>query len=296
MGHVSAVADRFPGPSKALKVLMWVLFVILLMGLYGDWTLYGLGWLRPLWRTPIVGGMVGLPLYIVTMIPAAVFYAGQTAFFVLWCVGLVLCVFLWVVSQRGWIARAISFVPLVLLVIAPFAIPAIYGTYSSLEIFEPPPGYEVNWLTRPESSLAGAIRRAQHGIEDLYQGSCEYRLLGWSGDNKLYYSKGDGYPNCIYGDGNILWLYDPVSGNAPERIRRLPDGFTSSATVLRGPRHPDEAKMKAEAEDPSSVGIIAWPDRLVEESTSPDGTMKAAVIQDFSAYLYEVVVMRRAAP
>ena len=294
MGHVSAVADRFPGPSKALKVLMWVLFVTLLMGLYGDWILYGLGWLGPLWRTPIVGGMVGLPLYIVTMIPAAVFYAGQTPFYVLWCVGLVLCVFLWIVSQRGWIARAISFVPLVLLVIAPFAIPAIYGTYSSLDIFEPPPGYEVNWLTRPESSLAGAIRRAQHEIEDLYQGSCEYRLLGWSGDNKLYYSKGDGYPNCIYGDGNILWLYDPVSGNAPERIRRLPDGFTSSSTVSRGPRHPDEAEMKAK--NPRFIEFSAWPDRLVEESTSPDGTMKAVVIQDFSAYLYEVVVMRRGAP
>lgn len=293
MSHVSATGNRFPGPSKSLKVLMWVLFVNLLMGLYGDWVLYGLGWLWPLWRTPIVGAVVGIPLYMVTMFPAAVFYAGQTPFFVLWSVGLALCVFLWIVSQRGWIARAISSVPLALLVIAPFTVPAIYGTYSSLETFEPPPGYEVNWLTRPESSLAGAIRRAQFEIEDLYV-SCEYRLLGWSGDNKLYYSRGDGAPNCIYGDGNPLWLYDPVSGNEPERIKRLPDGFTSSSTVLRGPRHPDEAEMKAN--NPNFGEIIAWPDRLVEESTSPDGTMTAAVIQDFSAYHYEVIVMRRADP
>ena len=293
MSHVTAVVDRMPGPSKALKVLMWVLFVALLLGLYGNWLLYDLGWLRPLWRTPIVGGVVGLPLYIFTIVPASVFYAGQTPFLVLWCVGLALSVLLWIISQRGWIARAVSFVPLVLLVIAPFAIPAIYGTYSSLEIFEPPPGYEVNWLTRPESSLAGAIRRGLSEMDDI-RGSCEYRLLGWSGDNKLYYSKGDGYPNCIYGDGNILWLYDPVSGNAPGRIKRLPDGFTSSATVLRGPRHPDEAEMKAE--NPNFVEFSAWKNRLVEESTSPDGTMKAAVIQDFSAYLYEVIVLRRADP
>ena len=294
MSQVTTIGIRFPGPSKFLKVLMWILFVTLLMGLYGDWILYGLDWLWPLWRTPIVGGAVGLPLYIVTMIPAAVFYAGQTPFYILWCIGLALCIVLWFVSQRGWIARAISFVPLVLLVIAPFAIPAIYGTYNSLETFEPPPGNEVNWVTRPESSLAGAIRRAQSEIEDLYQGSCEYRLLGWSGDNKLYYSQGDGYPNCTYGDGNTLWLYDPVTGNAPERIKRLPAGFISSSTFSRGPRHPDEAEMKAK--NPNFVEFSAWPDRLVEESTSPDGTMKAVVIQDFSAYHYEVIVMRRTDP
>ena len=293
MSHISAIGNRFPGPSKSLKVLMWVLFVTLLMGLYGDWILFGLGWLWPLWRTPIVGAVVGLPLYIVNIFPATVFYSGQTPFLVLWCVGLALSIFLWIVSQRGWIARSTSFMPLVLLVIAPFAIPAIYGTYNSLETFEPPPEYEVHWLTRPESPLAGAIRRAQSEIEDLY-GSCEYRLLGWSGDNKLYYSKGDGYPNCIYGDGNTLWLYDLVTGNEPGRIRRLPDDFTPSSTVLRGPRHPDEAEMQAK--NPSFVEFSAWPDRLVEESTSPDGTMKAVVIQDFSAYHYEVIVMRRADP
>ncbi len=293
MSHVTAVVDRMPGPSKALKVLMWVLFVALLLGLYGNWLLYDLGWLRPLWRTPIVGGVVGLPLYVFTIIPASVFYTGQTPFLVLWCVGLALSVFLWIISQRGWIARAVSSVPLVLLVIAPYAIQEIYGTYSSLETFESPPGYEVNWLTRPESSLAGAIRRGLSEMDDI-RGSCEYRLLGWSRDNKLYYSKGEGYPNCIYGDGNTLWLYDPVSGNAPERIKRLPDGFTSSATVLRGPRHPDEAKMKAK--NPNFVEFDSWKNRLVEESTSPDGTMKAIVIQDFSAYLYEVVVVRRGEP
>ena len=293
MSHVTAVVDRMPGPSKALKVLMWVLFVALLLGLYGNWLLYDLGWLRPLWRTPIVGGVVGLPLYIFTIIPASVFYAGQTPFLVFWCVGLALSVLLWIISQRGWIARAVSFVPLVLLVIAPFAIQEIYGTYNSLETFEPPSGYEVNWLTQPESSLAGAIRRGLSEMDDI-RGSCEYRLLGWSGDNKLYYSRGYGYPNCIYGDGKILWLYDPVSGNAPERIKRLPDGFTSSATVLRGPRHPDEEEMKAKI--PNFVEFDSWKNRLVEESTSPDGSMKAAVIQDFSAYLYEVVVMRRADP
>ena len=293
MSHVTAVVDRMPGPSKALKVLMWVLFVALLLGLYGNWLLYDLGWLRPLWRTPIVGGVVGLPLYVFTIIPASVFYTGQTPFLVLWCVGLALSVFLWIISQRGWIARAVSSVPLVLLVIAPYAIQEIYGTYSSLETFESPTGYEVNWLTQPESSLAGAIRRGLSEMDDI-RGSCEYRLLGWSRDNKLYYSKGEGYPNCIYGDGNTLWLYDPVSGNAPERIKRLPDGFTSSATVLRGPRHPDEAKMKAK--NPNFVEFDSWKNRLVEESTSPDGTMKAIVIQDFSAYLYEVVVVRRGEP
>ena len=88
MSHISATGNRIPRPSKFLKVLMWILFVTLLMGLYGDWILYGLGWLHPLWRTPIVGGVVSLPLNIVTIFPATVFYAGQTPFFVL-------CVLAW---------------------------------------------------------------------------------------------------------------------------------------------------------------------------------------------------------
>ena len=52
--------------------------------------------------------------------------------------------------------------------------------------------------------------------------------------------------------------------------------------------------MKAKI--PNFVEFDSWKNRLVEESTSPDGSMKAAVIQDFSAYLYEVVVMQRADP
>ncbi len=80
MSHVTAVVARIPEPSKALKVLMWAIFITMLMGLYGDWILYGLGWLWPLWRTPLVGAVVGLPLYIFTIIPASVFYAGQTSF------------------------------------------------------------------------------------------------------------------------------------------------------------------------------------------------------------------------
>ena len=176
---------------------------------------------------------------------------------------------------------------------APFAVPAIYGSYNALETFEPPPGYDVIWLTQPESSLAGTIRRAQAEIEDLY-GSCEFRLLGWSEDNKLYNNKGNGYPNSIYGDGNALWLYDPVTGKQAERIKRLPDGFTSSSTISKVPRHPEEAELKAKY--PNFVEISAWAGRLVEESTSPDGTMKAAVIQDWSPLNHEVIVIQPADP
>ena len=265
-----------------------------LLGLYGDWILVGVMSSPTLtWFMNLIGAFLGPILLILILPPALVYYSGQVSFLVLWGIGLSVCTWLWVVSQRGWLARAISFVPLGMLASAPFAVPAIYGSYNALETFEPPPGYDVIWLTQPESSLAGTIRRAQAEIEDLY-GSCEFRLLGWSEDNKLYYNKGNGHPNCIYGDGNALWLYDPVTGKQAERIKRLPDGFTSSSTILKGPRHPEEAELKAKY--PNFVEISAWAGRLVEESTSPDGTMKAAVIQDWSPLHYEVIIIQPADP
>lgn len=291
MLYTKAINKVCSRPPTFLRVIMWILFFSLLFSIYGDWLLHRTMSPPFSWLMNLLGTFLGPILFILFLFPTLALYAGQTSFLVLWCVGLSACTLLWIVSQRGWIGRAISFVPLGLLVIAPFAVPAMYGSYNTLETFEAPPGYAVHWLTRPESSLAGAIRRAQYKLEI---DSLEYCLLGWSDDNKLYYSKRDGQPNCIYGDGNALWLYEPVTGTKPERIKRLTDGFVSSSTVLKGPRHPEEAELRAK--NPNFVEISSWAGRLVEESTSPDGTMKAAVIQDWSHRHYEVIVMKRADP
>jgi len=265
------------GPSTFLKVLMWILFLPLLLGVYGDWILQNFVATMPEWveRTLTIMGPL---MAILFLIPTLVVFSGQVSFLVFWGVGLVLCILLWVFAQRGRVARAISFVPLALIAVAPLAVPAMYGRYETLEVYQAPPGYEVDWLTQPQSLLEGAIRRAQFELDDFH-GRCKYRLLGWSAEGVLYYfTENEPWEACNGGD---YWLYDAAGGGGPQRIDGPPGDFASSTEVSPGPEHPS-----------GDTSIVAWRGRLVEESISPDGDMRAAVIQDRSPLHYEVVVLR----
>ncbi len=265
------------GPSTFLKVLMWILFLPLLLGVYGDWVLQNFVETMPEWLERTLS-IMGPLLAILFLIPTLVVYAGQVSFLVFWGVGLVLCIVLWVFAQRGRVARAISFLPLALIAVAPLAVPAMYGRYDAMEVFQAPPGYEVDWLTKPQSLLEGAIRRAQYELDDFH-GRCQYRLLGWSGEGVLYYyTENEPWETCNGGD---YWMYDAAGGGGPQRIDGPPVDFASSTEVSSGPEHPS-----------GDTSIVAWRGRLVEESVSPDGDMRAAVIQDWSPLHYEVVVLR----
>ncbi len=267
------------GQSTTLVVIMWVLFLPLILGVYGDWVLQNYVETMPFWMERVLS-LLGPLLAVFFLIPTLVFFAGQTSFLVFWGVGLVLCALLWVFAQRGRAARAVSAVPLCLIVVAPLAVPAMYGRYNTLEVFEAPPGNEVDWLTQPRSFLEGAIRRAQYELDDFY-GRCQYRLLGWSGESVLYYSTEDApWGSCNGGD---YWMYDAAGGGGPVRIDGPPGAFVSSTEVSPGPEHPS-----------GDTSITGWRGRLVEESVAPDGSMRAAVIQDWSPLHFEVVVLRRA--
>ncbi len=266
------------GPSTKLAVLMWVLFLPLVLGVYGDWFLNNVVETMPLWLERSLS-LLGPLLAVFFLIPTLVFFAGQTSFLVFWGVGLVLCILLWVFAQRGRVARAVSFVPLALIAVAPLAVPAMYGRYDALEVYEAPPAYGTEWLTQPQSFLEGAIRRAQYELDDFH-GRCQYRLLGWSGENELYYFTEDQpWGSCNGGD---YWMYDAAGGGRPQRIEGPPGDFVASTAVSPGPAHPS-----------GDTSIVGWRGRLVEESVSPDGRMRAAVIQDWSPFHFEVVVLRR---
>lgn len=266
------------GGSTTLAVVMWVLFLPLLLGAYGDWVLHNYVETMPLWLERFLS-LLGPLLAVFYLIPTLVFFAGQTSFLVFWGVGLVLCTLLWVFAQRGRVARAVSSVPLALIALAPLAVPAMYGRYDALEVYEAPPGYELDWLTQPQSFLDGAIRRAQYELDDFH-GRCQYRLLGWSGENELYYfTENAPWASCNGGD---YWMYDAAGGGRSQSIEGPPDDFESSTGVSPGPEHPS-----------GDTSITGWRGRLVEESVSPDGTMRAAVIQDWSPLHFEVVVLRR---
>ena len=268
-------------PSATLAVGMWVLFLPMLLGIYGDWVLQNFVETMPEWLERILS-LLGPLLAVLFLIPSLVFFAGQTSFLVSWGVGLVLCTLLWVFVQRGRVARAVSIVPLALIAVAPLAVPAMYGRYDALEVYEAPPGYEVDWLTQPQSFLEGAIRRAQYELDDFH-GRCQYRLLGWSGEDELYFfTENAPWASCNGGD---YWTYDAAGDGGLRRIEGPPGDFESSTEVTPGPEHPS-----------GDTSITGWRGRLVEESVSPDGTMKAAVIQDWSPLHFEVVVLRRVDP
>ena len=308
------INKELPRPPRTLRVTMWVLFVPLLAGIYGPWLLQP--FVSP-WGLVVDNMELRLLLYLLYRPPSEALYSSQTSFLVIWVVGLSACTLLWIVSQRGRIARAISCFPLGILVIAPLAVPLKYGSYNTLESFEPPQGYEVNWLTQPKSILAGAVRRAQFRltIGGCVVDFCEPRLLGWSQDNQLYYFIADRHSYCSRDEGE-LWVYDPATGDEPRQIQWLPDGFESRSEVFRSPRSAEEEKQMAK--DPNFVAmgpswpllflypwerkdqysnfpsIAEWPGQLMDEAVAPNGAMRAVVILDWDSYDSDVIVMQRA--
>ena len=374
-----SINKELPRPPRTLRVTMWVLFVLLLAGIYGPWLLQP--FVSP-WGLVVDFMELRLLLYLLYRPPSEAFYSSQTSFLVLWCVGLSACTLLWKVSQRGWIARAISFfprshypmcdfqwatkslecltslclkryiranirfwflwcvglsshcfgvflnedwgaraiscLPLGILVIAPFVVFTLkYGSYNTLETFEAPQGYEVNWLTQPKSILAGAVRRAQFRltIGGCVVDFCEPRLLGWSQDNQLYYFIADRHSYCSRDEGE-LWVYDPATGDEPRQIQRLPDGFESRSEVFGSPRSAEEEKQMAKDpnfvamgptwpllflypweridQDSNFASLAEWQGQLTDEAVAPNGTMRAVVILDWDSYDSDVIILRRA--
>ncbi len=89
-----------PTLSALLRVIMWILFVPLVLGIYGNWLLWNLD--PPMTRLVDSAFTVLAPLLVVLyLVPSFVLYAGQISFLILWCVGLLICTWLWIVSQSG---------------------------------------------------------------------------------------------------------------------------------------------------------------------------------------------------
>ena len=165
------INKALPRPPRILGVTMWVLFVFLLAGIYGPWLLQP--FVSP-WGLVVDHMELRILLSLLYQPPSGAIYSSQTWFLGIWVVGLSACALLWRVSPRRRIARAISCFPLGILVIAPFAVPLKYGSYNTLESFEAPQGYEVNWLTQPEEFLG---RRSPTGTTPPDNGGLRGRFL-----------------------------------------------------------------------------------------------------------------------
>ena len=267
------------------RVIMWALLTQLPMGIYGDWLRFAT--VLPVEIPSQLLTLFILPFFVGFML-SLVFYESYLGFFWLWAIGVVLSAIIWRNTRLLWGERIISFGLLIVLMAGPYLVPMMYDPYTRLvhqEYFETylgkDSGEEMNWLTEPEGALGGAIRRAQPKL-DIY--GCIYTLHGWSEDNKLYYDTGGatfGLQIC----SARVWRYDPTSSPEPQLIRWLPADFEPATLIVDGP--PFEEK----ADTPTGGGVLAWPKRIVEESTSPDGTMRAAVIQDWNGINFEVVIV-----
>ena len=274
-----------PGMSAVLRGIMWLLFVPLLLGIYGGWLFQAI----ELPMTGTVGRIITLvspSVYFLVLATALLFYTGPISFLVVWCAGLVICTWLWLISQSGWKVRAISLVPLALLLMAPIAVTGMYEP-APLSTFRLGSGGEVVWLTRPRGSLGLAIRRARFEL-DTYQYDVEYRLHGWSDDGRLSFSS--------FGPSGrrSLWVYDPAAGERAWRTGSLPEGFEPATEVSQlNPRHPSGRLRPRQR---VGRGETSWNPRAIEESVSADGSMRALVIDDGSVLHYEVVVVRRIDP
>lgn len=267
------------------RVVMWALLTQLPMGIYGDW----LNYIPPLpFEIPAqLLTLFILPFFMGFML-TEVFYGSYLGFFWLWAFGVLVSAFVWRNTRLWWGERIISFGLLILLMAGPYVVPLMYDPYTRLvhqEYFETylgkDSGEELNWLTEPEGALGGAIRRAQPRL-DIY--GCIYKLHGWSKDNRLYYDTGGAATYGLQFCSAQVWRYDPNSSSEPQLIWWLPADFESASQIVDGP--PFEEKE----DTPPGGGVFAWPKRIVEESTSPDGTMSAAVIQVGGVH-YEVVVV-----
>ena len=138
---------------------------------------------------------------------------------------------------------------------------------------QPLDGYEVQWLSQPRD-LTTTINDLQR---TLYAGNCRYTLHGWSADNKLYYGS-----NCI----RDLWEYNSINGNGVRRIEALPANFEPATQITRW----DRSRSSTGPSKPRGTqGFVI----TFEKSTSPDGTVEAAVTQDFFYDPLDVIVLRQ---
>ncbi len=263
MIYTILVSKYLPGGHRLLRGIVWVFLFLLLLSVYGRWLIDGTPELaRPVWTA--LGPLVLLTDF---LNPA---FVAPFWFFAFCAVGLIVCSLFWTAERRGTIARIVSAAILGAILVAPFAVIQMYGPYT-LRSVGVAQGYELQLLTQPQGYFSSAFKSAPraHDID-----GCKVRMHGWSIDNQLYYGS-----DCR----NDLWRYDPLSRNGPQRIELLPTDFAPSTGI-------SATQVRTHG------GDSLWVTRIVEESLSPDGMFRAAVIQDSFYGPFDVIVMKPADP
>jgi hypothetical protein len=172
---------------------------------------------------------------------------------------------------RGWSHRVFR-VWLLLVMSAIVAFPFLLRYQPSLVASS---GYRMQWVTDP-GFLGGVVKTSQDFVEKK---PCEYELLGWSVDNRLYYQA-----EC--GAETQIWQYPTESGRHMQVESDLPS--LNRSTV------PDSTALRMVRGRFPAHGYEVDPHLLKSEGVvSPDGQWVAIVTQ----YVYgtqDVIVLTEA--
>lgn len=139
-------------------------------------------------------------------------FASQVGFLA-WCAFFVVFAICLLASVRLLFLRLAAALLGLSILLSPIGLPLVYGEYQLYA--EPISGYEMVWLTAPQSSFESAFKNAQRLTEHP---GCTYSLLGWDDNNNLYFDS-----DC----DQTLWLYTPPSARpfaaeiSPEKLGSL---------------------------------------------------------------------------
>lgn len=148
---------------------------------------------------------------------------------------------------------------LLLLLVATLAFPLLFRYQPALWAA---PGYQSEWVTNP-GFFGGIIKAAQNVVE---QRPCEYELLGWSADNRLYY-------RAVCGAETQVWQYAP--GGRPLRASDIPADLSVSTLSKHTAVKMLRTGVKPAVYEEPTRRLLLKSDGFI----SPDGEWTAVVTQ-----------------
>ncbi|MCJ7736818.1 MAG: hypothetical protein MUQ10_05815 [Anaerolineae bacterium] len=188
------------------------------------------------------------------------------------CACLVVIVF--VRGRLGLLARVWMLTGMAAMLAFPLLSPFLYDEHQLYA--KPAPGYEMQWVTHPESGIGSALKTAQREHEGSW---CRYTLHGWSNENVLYYGS-----SCRFG----YWRYDPATEerrrviSIPEYVRDYPDVNEEYASVGQGMTVVHLQGFDSSAQYPVIVYYSAM---------SPDGQWLAVAVREYYGP-HDVVILK----
>lgn len=197
-------------------------------------------------------------------------FVGPLWFFTLYGVILSSLVLVFMRSTVSFRSKLVLIPSLLLILLAPLAVLWLYEPYQLT--VQVKPGYTMQWLTEPQNYFASVFKSAQRLYEN--QG-CHYTLYGWSTANELYYGS-DCEPN--------FWQYNPQMRSEPQPVMAIPSSVPEQSVVTRW-----TSNVGPSAPHGFQEFVITH-----EKSTSPDGQMEAAIIQNGFYGPFDIVILTRA--